>query len=345
MNKLSYEDLAWEPVCLQPSRYSLTDGVLTPWGAPGVQKELVCVDAEHRTASMGMPAGQGKVSDAGYDQMMCLAAAIPACDHVVFRGTICIRRFPLPEEQNGQEGLGLFFRDTLEPDPITGYPYSNMIAGGIFRGALGVFGREGILPGDVEQIRTISRAESAPGIPSHTGGRLEILLEKHEARVAVTIAPEGSVSPVRFEIPVDEEIFFRRERDTMYLGFLAARGCEMEIDLDTVSVEYGDEPENGDEPPVLYASRREPVSAWARRTRLWTCSPPSTSASADRRSGYFPDSIGWQRIWSFRRITGAAGAALKSFWQTAAPGQKRSWISAAANTALESRGTAGRSAG
>ena len=254
MNRLSYEDLAWEPVCLQPSRYSLTDGVLTPWGAPGVQKELVCVDAEHCTASMGMPAGQGKVSDAGYDQMMCLAAAIPACDHVVFRGTICIRRFPLPEEQNGQEGLGLFFRDTLEPDPITGYPYSNMIAGGIFRGALGVFGREGILPGDVEQIRTISRAESAPGIPSHTGGRLEILLEKHEARVAVTIAPEGSVSPVRFEIPVDEEIFFRRERDTMYLGFLAARGCEMEIDLDTVSVEYGDEPENGDEPPVLYAS-------------------------------------------------------------------------------------------
>ena len=32
MNRLSYEDLAWEPVCLQPSRYSLTDGVLTPWG-------------------------------------------------------------------------------------------------------------------------------------------------------------------------------------------------------------------------------------------------------------------------------------------------------------------------
>ena len=60
MNKLSYEDLAWEPVCLQPSRYSLTDGVLTPWGAPGVQKELVCVDAEHRTASMGMPRGREK---------------------------------------------------------------------------------------------------------------------------------------------------------------------------------------------------------------------------------------------------------------------------------------------
>ena len=254
MRRLSYQDLIWDSVYLRPFRYTLADGEKIPWGRSKTAEDLIRFDPEHRKAAVEMPAGEGKISDAGYDQMVCLAAAVPACDHILFRAAVRILDCPPVEEQNGQEGLGLFFRDTLSPEPLTGYPYSNMIAGGFFRGSLGVFGREGIRKGDVENVRPVILTDNSSGLLPYAGMKLEIYLEKQESGVTVTITPEGDLSPVRYVIPVREEIFSAVEPDKIYLGFLAARGCRMEIDTDSVAVEYGDLPEDGKEPPVLYVS-------------------------------------------------------------------------------------------
>ena len=254
MNRLPFENLTWKRVDLQPRRYSLADGKRVPWGASKAHESSFCVTPDCRIATVGMPSGRGKVSDAGYDQAVCLAAAIPACDCATFQGTIRILSYPAPDERNGQEGLGLFFRDTLSPDPLTGYPYSNMVAGGIFRGTFSVFGREGIAQGDIEGVRPIFQTSDAPDIQSLIGEKLDIRLAKHHDRMAVSIAPRGCPPEIEFEVTVDGDLFSAREQETMYLGFLAARGCEMEIDLDTVVVEYGNTSEAGEDASALYAS-------------------------------------------------------------------------------------------
>ncbi len=201
-----------------------------------------------------MPAGQGKISDAGYDQMACLAALIPAHEHVIFRGEIRVLRYPSPAERNGQEGLGLFFRDTLAPDPANGYPYSNMAAAGITRGRPGIFGRDGITAEEIGRVRNFAclREEAFSWPPD--GKKLRITLEIWGTRLAAEIAPEGEISGALFETDVGGEIFASRDPGMMALGFFAARGCRMEVDPDSVSVEYEDEADTGRTAPVLYVS-------------------------------------------------------------------------------------------
>ncbi|MBR2596235.1 MAG: glycosyltransferase [Solobacterium sp.] len=246
MNKLSYGDLQWNTVILQPERYTIKDGELIPWGTAESGDAAVHILPEG-TAVLSMPAGRGKITDSGYDQMVCLAAAVPVHDHVIFRGSFRIRRIPGAEEQNSQEGLGLFIRDTMEPDPGTGYPYANMIAGGVFHGTIGASGREGITEEDIESIRNISCSHD---LPLSAGTGLTVRLEKQDDHMQVELAEEGS-EPVRFEITVDPDIFASRDPERMYLGFLAARGCEMEADLHSVSIEFED---SSDDLPAIAVS-------------------------------------------------------------------------------------------
>ena len=254
MYRLSYRDLQWDTVYLRPCFYTMQDGVRTAWGSSELPADAVCADPERHTVSVGMPEGQGKITDAGYDQMICVAAQIPVCDHVIFRGTVRILRYPLPEERNGQEGLGLFFRDTLAPDPLNGYPYASMAAAGIFRGRPALFGREGITREDIEHIRNFFCPEGPEVSPSLTGKKLEVVLEKQGDRLTASVTAEDGMPAFRRETTVDEACFSSRDPKMLHLGFLAARGCRMEVDLDTVSVEYADRTAAGSTLPVLYAS-------------------------------------------------------------------------------------------
>ena len=253
MYRLSYRDLRWKPVFLQPERYTVNNGTVSHWGSSGNRDDLIHVQTERHIVSLGMPAGQGKISDAGYDQMACLVTSIPCYDHVIFRANLYVSDYPSPESQNGQEGLGLFFRDTVSPDPLNGYPYSNMAATGIIHGKPCIFGREGITPDDIEHIRNFSCSDNSP-FQRFIGKKLKILLEKQGTRLTAEITAEGTTSAARYETAVDEEIFSSRETNIMYLGFMAARGCRMEVDLDTVSVEYSDQSYADTVNTILYAS-------------------------------------------------------------------------------------------
>ena len=250
---MSYNDLQWRSALLEPLRYTIRDGALQRLKSPGEAPEAVCTDPKRRTASLGMPAGQGKISDAGYDQMACLFAEIPVYDHVRFRAKIRVLQYPAEEAQNGQEGIGLFFRDTMDPEPLTGYPYSNMAVGGISRGQASLFGRQGITEDSVEGVRHFRCSdEGRPDFP-WIGTRLEIVLEKRGLRLSAEIGAEGAAARRVYETTVDEDVFASREHRQMALGFLAARGCRMEADLDSVRIEYRDEAD-GNPQEALYAS-------------------------------------------------------------------------------------------
>ncbi len=248
--RLSYNDLEWKAVMLEPRRYTLRDGVPVSLQRQDHSVFRAERDTGGNTAVIGMPAGTGKISDAGYDQMICLAARIPVYEDVVFHGTVRILRYTPEDERNGQEGIGLFFRDTVAPDPQSGYPYSNMVAAGIFGGRPGIAGRDGIAD-DTEHVRDLSQTADTPAADM-TGKELEIVLGKHGARLYASVsAADGSVA-CEFSITAEEEVFSSREPETMYAGFLAARGCEIEIHTDTVEIGYG--VHAGDDMPVLHVS-------------------------------------------------------------------------------------------
>ena len=253
MYQLSYRDLEFRPVLLRPETYFLQNGETVRQERKGKAEDMVRVLPEQHAASVGMDPGIGKITDAGYDQAACLAAGIPACTCVRFRASIRVLEYPAAGERNGQEGLGLFFRDTMDLDPLSGYPYSNLAAAGIFAGAPGLVGRSGITEDSIERILPVSCRADAPDAETLAGKRLEILLEKNGNRLRAEIGAEGEEPWARFETEAGGEIFSSREPGTLYLGFLAARGCRLEADLDSVSVEVEDPAEEGGALPALYA--------------------------------------------------------------------------------------------
>ncbi len=238
--ELSYRDLQWEALCLRPVRYTEHNGEKTVLGSGKGPGEMISVDYVRRRAEVGMPSGKGKITDAGYDQAVCLTGALPAYERVIFRGTIRVLRYPSSEERNGQEGLGLFIRDTLEPDPGSGYPYANMAAAGFYHGDFEIFGRDGIARDDIENIIPIRCTGGSQDVSCYEGKELRIALEKNGAYLSAVVC-DGEETIGELETDVREGIFASRDPKTMYLGFLAARGCGMEIDLDSVSIEYEDD--------------------------------------------------------------------------------------------------------
>ena len=253
MYRMSYNDLQWRSVLLDPVRYTIRDGVRQRLKSLGNAAWEVSLSPERRTASVGMAAGHGKISDAGYDQMACLFAEIPVYDHVRFRARVSVLEYPSAEERNGQEGIGLFFRDTMDSDPLTGYPYSNMAVGGFYKGHASLFGRQGITRDAIEHVRSFHCQDGSGQDYLQTGRKLDIVLEKHGSLLSAGIGAAGDAPRRLLETTADEEIFSSREHGQMAIGFLAARGCRMVVELDTVSIEYGDQL-NTDAAAVLYAS-------------------------------------------------------------------------------------------
>ena len=237
MYRFSYNDLTWKGEYLEPKRYTLEDGVQTPWGGDKTGQDMVRTGEDGR-AVIRMPAFRGKISDAGYDQMACLYTRIPVYDDVRFCATVRVLCCPTGEERNGQEGFGLFFRDTVMPHPVNGYPYSNMAAAGFFGGKYSLLVREGITREEIGDVRHAVLPDDVTAEPRREE-TLRIVLEKKGTRLAAEILREGETVPARYETEAEEGIFSSVESDCMYLGFLAARGCGLDMDPDTVSVEYG----------------------------------------------------------------------------------------------------------
>lgn len=252
MYRLSYRDQQWEPILLRPEFFTAEDGTKKRRGSSAVPSDLIKEYPGQHKAFIGMPPGQGKISDAGYDQMACLVTGIPVCGDVVFRATVRVLRYPSPEERNGQEGLGLFLRDTMASDPLTGYPYSNMAAGGLFRGRPGLAGREGVTWAGAENIRNFNCLDDSAAFLPLTGKSLNIMLSKRGGHITAELTAEGVTA--RNEIAVNEDMLASREPETIYLGFFASRGCEMEVDLDSVSIEFSDLASNVPTVPVLIAA-------------------------------------------------------------------------------------------
>ena len=235
-----YSEIPWVSKYLRPLIYSCYDDLLNK---QPLQAEPV-PDDETGSLLLAAPESRGKITDAGYDQMKCHYIKIPA-DRDVFL-TAVIRVVSLPEtgKLTGQEGGGLFIRDTMDSDAQTGFPYSNMLLAGVCKSGWKCFLRTGISDSLEHVSNSYFEPESICGQPV-PGTAAEVTLIKIGSRLFAGIrkwtGDENHREPWDTEglcdITADTDIFRRRDRKWLYVGFLAAYSCAVEILKDSVRLD------------------------------------------------------------------------------------------------------------
>ena len=105
-----------------------------------------------KVCRLSMPEEKGKITDAGYDDMVCIYTKISSFDDFIAEADITVNQFLYEPEPNNQEGFGLFVRETVKRHPVNGLYYSNMAAVGGYYGRNNLFGRSGIRGEDISRI-------------------------------------------------------------------------------------------------------------------------------------------------------------------------------------------------
>ena len=187
--------------------------------------------------SLGMEHGTGKVTDSGYDQFVYVCTFLPAQQDFSLRASILVGKYPQEEIRTGQEGFGVFLRDTMKLDRKTGFPYSNMIAAGGYCGTWCMFGRDGITRNCFSDVRNLHTGQGRKITP----GWYTVSVRKTENRVATCVQNAAGETVLKAQADFLKDTFCIRERNRIYLGFFAA--CGTEIKVDRKSVELTAEPD------------------------------------------------------------------------------------------------------
>ena len=213
--------------------------------------EAVCVPAPDAEEGKGAEpllrletrGGKGKISNAGYDEGMCVFTQLPANRDVTFRAVLRVSAGAPAEALTLQEGAGIFLRDTMEPDRGTGYPYSNMAFAGYYHGGWTGFVRSGIAE-SIEQVQIDCRTVTVSLREAEQTGFVEVTLGRTGGAVQVRIrrAPGEDTSPgtdiLDLSLPVPEDFLQKRENGCLYLGFFASSLCRLEARKDGTGVVF-----------------------------------------------------------------------------------------------------------
>ena len=248
-----FADLQWEEGFLDPRRV-------------GVDRKPAdrIIQCRNGVLHIRMPAGMGKTTDCGYDQMVCYYTRIPAQYDVIFRADVWVYDFMRCGIPTFQEGFGLFLRDVMENDPETGYPYSNMAAAGVGLGCYNFWGRSGCTAESIEDIQNFSLYGKDTGHEPLRASEgkpivLRLMIGRTEEGLCASVRDKGGRDLLRFgpdrgssgafrdgitvgrdgvcRIAAPDDLLFQRDPDYLYLGFMAAGGCEMRVITGSVSVE------------------------------------------------------------------------------------------------------------
>ena len=238
---LRWRDAAWYKRSLMIRKYdpaSEGNEVTEDGGA----SELFC--EKIRSLRISSEQKKGKVTDCGYDAFVCCYATVPADRNVKISADIRITGVPDNPVLNEQEAWGVFLRDNMEKEPETGHYYSNMAAAGMWRGRFVLFGREGITAHTHDRIRNIltgSREQISPhAVLEH---RFHLTIIREGDSVCAEIHNESGDTVLSSEdarVKLLPGTFSCRDREKLYVGFMAARGYEIEVIKDTFEMIIGE---------------------------------------------------------------------------------------------------------
>ncbi len=284
--KYGFGDLTWDRKVLWPDLFELSGILGRPRSLRAADAAYGEIRAEDGRIFLSMFSGKGKISDSGYDQITAFYTSLPAEREVIFRAAVRVHAFLTHESPTGQEGFGLFFRDTMENDRLTGYPYSDMAAAGGLLCGLNFFVRSGITKQDTQSVRnTFARPRTAPDPLPEGTPLLLITLVKRGSRILGEIRTEdGRKVFERTELTADGPLFrTARETGVVYAGFFAADGAAIEILEDSVSVEIG-EIVREEEKKTFFPQVKENDPRTADKTTLQ--GGPRSGCSAEEESGH-----------------------------------------------------------
>ncbi|MBQ6452207.1 MAG: right-handed parallel beta-helix repeat-containing protein [Solobacterium sp.] len=127
---------------------------------PAHEKDYSREQAADGTVTISVPEYRGKVTDAGYDEILFDYFTIPADKNVSVTARITVHSFAPDTEPTGQEAFGIMIRDTIRPDRNSLFT-SDMASVGGFYGRFNVFGRYGTNTENPEDLRNFFRFISA----------------------------------------------------------------------------------------------------------------------------------------------------------------------------------------
>lgn len=202
----------------------------------------------------------GKVTDCGYDAFACCYAAIPFSYEIEVEVDLIVRSFPSREELTGQEAFGLFLRDTMEAEPLTGYCYSNMAAVGAWGGTLNFFGRSGITRLDHGHIKPFwaVREDASPGLGMINERMIHAVLKTNHSKVSAAMSDSQGNNLIgetellktcmnvscengRYYTEMDDNSLGFLDSDSIYLGFFATHDAEIVVLKDSLRITAGGE--------------------------------------------------------------------------------------------------------
>ena len=214
--------------------------------------------------------GHGKVTDCGNDRFRCIYTRIPADRDFHFEAEVTVTSFLHEPGPNHRESFGIFARDTMDPDPYTGEYYSNMAAVGGYYGRFNFFGRDGVRPDDIENVRNfflypmLGESRNLPEsdrlhymIGPDRQIRMRLSLKKDGGRITarMTDTDGGDLLSPSVNGGIGETAgggrvlcgedgysvmlpgaFSSRDKAWIYIGFEAADGSRLSVHKDTVRI-------------------------------------------------------------------------------------------------------------
>lgn len=229
-----YKDLEWNSILFGQSTSGGTRPVIVD-NADGT-----------KTITVELAEGKGKITDDGQDGISYYYTTLhPTKDNFEMTAKITVDYFITKAKPDNQEGFGIMIRDSIGTDGDSSIYFSNAMSVGGYYGGYNIFGRYGILgqddtSGKVNYTLHGKSSDLNDQIKEENPKTLLLTLKKDNTGVYAIIKDEdgavvdGVDGSQTYYLP--SNTFSAIEEETMYLGFMAARGAKIEVNSSDITL-------------------------------------------------------------------------------------------------------------
>ena len=222
----TYDDLTWKSVMFGQSAGSSKMSIDTS------ETGKVVIEAQE---------GAGKCTDDGQDGIAYYYTELDGTkDNFEITAKITVDYFITKSAPDNQEGFGIMVRDAIGTNDDSSIFYSNAMSVGGYYGAFNVFGRQGINSQDDtlgKKNITLKAKGSSNKVSKPT--TYTLTLKKDNSGIYATM--KDSKNKVLNNIDGTKCFYldsdaFAKQTNTMYVGFMAARGAKIEVETSSIQM-------------------------------------------------------------------------------------------------------------
>lgn len=228
----TYNDLTWKSVIFGQS--------IALKGNKENKNYLEIDESEAGKVIIEAQEGAGKCTDAGQDGIAYYYTELDGTkDNFEITAKVTVDYFITKNSPDDQEGFGIMVRDAIGTDGDSSVFNSNAMSVGGYFGGYCVFGREGINSQDdtlgMVNYASIEKVKNSLKYQIKTPTVYTLTLKKDNSGIRGTMTDaSGNVVADKFYYLASDT--FAKQTDTMYVGFMAARGAKIEVDTSSIQM-------------------------------------------------------------------------------------------------------------